>query len=285
MKIPLDLLWAMEPTALQMHVAQLRTLGALTIDVSAIMGEQPKAATVIDGVAIVKLTGPLMKSDGWLTRWLEGTSMQSAAQAVTAAASDKSIRGIALFVDSPGGTVDGLAELGDAIAQASKTSGKRVVAQVVGMAASAAYYAASQAQAVYAGRMDMIGSIGTILPMYDYSKAFDEAGIEAVPIESGPFKSAGMMGTEITEEQRKYFQGLINGYFDDFVKAVSSGRAMSIADVRKVADGRVFLAKDAKASGLIDGIRTFDQTIGAMPKRRTNRRTAARIELARRIIS
>lgn len=282
MRIPLDLLWAMDPLSVAATVLQLRAVAGMGIDADAIMArEAPAAGRVADGVAVVNLTGPMMKTDNWLTRWLEGTSMQAAGQAIGSATSDKSVRSIVLNVDSPGGMVDGIAELVDTIAAATKA--KRTVAQVSGIAASAAYWAASQAGTINAGRIDQIGSIGTVLPLYDFSKAFAKEGVEAVPIESGPFKSAGMMGTEITKEQRAHFQSLVDSYFADFTKAVSTGRGMSAGDVRKLADGRMFMAKDAKASGLIDRIQTLDQTLASLAPKGNSRRTRAKLEIARRI--
>ncbi len=278
MIFPLNMLWAMEATALR---SMLQGLGIVAAEVQAtIFQATPTSAHIVDGVAVVNLTGPLMKADDWLTGWLGGTSTHAAARATTSAASDKSVRAIVFNVDSPGGTVDGLAELGDTIAAATKV--KRTVAQVNGMAASAAYYAASQAGTINAGRMDMVGSIGTILPLYDFSKAFEAEGVEAVPIESGPFKSAGMMGTEITKEQRAHFQSLVDSHFADFTKAVSTGRSMSAGDVRKLADGRMFMARDAKGNGLIDRIQAMDQTLASLAPKGASRRTRARFELARR---
>jgi len=138
------------------------------------------------------------------------------------------------------------------------------VAQVDGMAASAAYYVASQTEAIYAHRMDMVGSIGTIMMMYDWHEFYEKEGIEAVPIATGKYKAAGAEGTEITEAQRADFQRIVDAYYKDFLSMVSRGRGMTATQVKELADGRVFMPGESIANGLIDGIQTFEQTLAAV---------------------
>jgi signal peptide peptidase SppA len=153
-----------------------------------------------------------------------------------------------------------------------------VVAQVAGMAASAAYYLAAQADKIYAGRMDLVGSIGTVLPMEDLSRLYAAAGVEMLTFATGPFKGAGWPGTEITPAQREYFQGITDAFFADFLAAVRRGR--KVEGLKAVADGRVFLAAEAKANGLIDGIRSLEDTIGGLAKvQGTPRRARASLDI------
>lgn len=215
----------------------------------------------IDGeTAIIPLTGPMMKRSSFFMRMIFGSLGTAAvARAIKAAAADERIENIVLVVDSPGGTVDGLSEIGDAIQAAAAE--KEVIAQIDGICASAAYYAASQASRIFAGRTDMIGSIGVKLWLLDSSKAFEMEGFKAIAIDTGTFKSAGDTGLEITEEHQAYFQNLVDRFFDDFVAMVSAGRNMSDADVRRVGDGRMFIAEEALKEGLIDGIQALDETM------------------------
>src|SRR5699024_4511213 len=124
--------------------------------------------------------------------------------AVQSAMADDAVDNIVLVIDSPGGSTAALSDLGDTIAWAREH--KTIISQVDTMAASAAYYVAAQTSKIYAGRMDLVGSIGVRMTLYDYSKAFGDAGIKAIPIDTGEFKSAGEIGTEITEAQIAEFQ-------------------------------------------------------------------------------
>ena len=253
--------WALESTAFE----QLKTTLAKGVSITAGTGRNTRAQSLADiyhHTAVIRIQGLLMKSDNDILRYFGGTSTTAIRHAVTDAAADSGVENILLVVDSPGGSVDGLAEAGDAIRAARDI--KPVVAQVDGTAASAAYYLASQANEIHAGRMDLIGSIGVRMLLYDWSKAFANEGIEAVPIDTGEHKSAGAMGTKITQAQRDEFQRMVDEYFEDFVSAVVRGRGVSEATVRKSADGRAWTGTTAIARGLIDSLATLDQTLQRM---------------------
>lgn len=225
--------------------------------------------------AIVPLMGPMMKTTGFLGRFLGLTSTAEVTQAIEAAGADEEVDQVVLLIDSPGGSVAGLSELGDAVARVA--ADKEVIAQVDSMAASAAYYVAARASKIYSGRMDMVGSIGARMFMLDLSKAFENEGIEPVVIDTGEFKSAGAPGTEITDRQKADFQRVVDGFFADFRDTVMEGRGMTRAQFDAVGDGRMFFAEEAVELGLIDGIQTLSTTIAQIaPQRRGRRTTAAR---------
>ena len=154
---------------------------------------------------------------------------------------------------------------------------KPVTAQIDGVAMSAGFWLASQASQIFATQGSTLGSIGVILPLLDFSAAFEQMGVKAVPIDTGEFKHMGMMGTEITEEHQAHLQTIVDARFAEFLSAVSKGRGMTPTAVKKLADGRLFVPADARTSGLIDGIRTVDQTIAKLAKPSTRRRTMARV--------
>lgn len=215
---------------------------------------------VTNGTAVIPLMGPMIRRAGPIARIFGIMGTDSVRLAIESALADEDINNILLRVDSPGGSVSGLDQLGDVINDAEKS----IVAQVEGMAASAAYYAVSQADQVVVGRNDLVGSIGTRIMLYDFSKMFESEGVEAVPIDTGEFKSAGAMGTEITENQREDFQRIVDFYFDDFVSVVSRGRGITEKQVRSAADGRMYTPEEAQNLSLIDGVATLEQTLNDM---------------------
>lgn len=230
--------------------------------------ERDRPEPQIDGsTAIVNVMGPLEKRVSYFG-WLFGfESTETIRRKIDSAASNTSVKTILLRLDSPGGSVDGISELADAIYRARDS--KRVVAQVdQGMAASAAYWIASQASEINAGRMDMVGSIGVRLVLWDSSKAFDEAGVRVVPITTGEYKAAGEPGTVITDRHVEHFQQIVDAVFAEFKSAIRRGRGMTAAAVDAVADGRMFMAADAKGLGLIDKIQTLDSTLNALRGKR-----------------
>lgn len=211
------------------------------------------------GMAIVSLAGPMVKRASPVMKWFGFTGSNDVRAALRAAVADDDVQQVMLRIDSPGGTVDGTAELAEDVRKAAAV--KPVFAQVDGTAASAAYWVASQATGIFAGRMDLTGSIGVRMMIYDFSAMFEEAGIRAVPIDTGPFKSAGAQGTHLTEDQQAYFQGLVDDTFSEFKRAVQTGRQLSDSQFAAVGDGRVFSAPDALELGLIDRIQTIDETV------------------------
>lgn len=272
--IPTDSLWSVYEQGFSQAIAALS--GTVRIDAASLLANSEPGFRREGDVAVVEILGPLTKAPSWWSAFIDSRSYQGIQKALQAAlASDAT--SIMLRVDSPGGSTDGLAEAGDAIFAAR--SDKPVFAFVEGMAASAAYYLASQASKIYAQRMDLVGSIGTRLMLYDFSKLFEKEGIRAIPIDTGEFKSAGAQGTEVTDRQIEYFQGIVDGYFKDFLSAIKRGRGMTTEQLEAVADGRVFLAKDAVGLGLIDGIGT-KKTVLAGLSREVKQRSRGNVKAA-----
>jgi signal peptide peptidase SppA len=259
-------LLACEPSAFSARTAA-RDKVNFTLNAESMRRTAPtlQSNRVVSGVAIIDIRGVMLAAPDVLDEMFGGyTSTRTVTRQVEAAASDSSIRSILLRVDSPGGEVDGLSELGDAGRDAARR--KRVIGQVEGMAASAAYYAIAGASEVVAGKMDMVGSIGTIVVVYDASEAFKSAGLRVVPITTGKYKATATLGTPLTADEEQYLRSIVDEYFDDFRRTVMLGRGRLIgpAEWSEVSDGRVFVAGDAKRLGLIDGFATFGQTLRRM---------------------
>jgi signal peptide peptidase SppA len=210
-------------------------------------------------VAVIGIDGVINKRFSWPGFMVKTGEV---AAAVQQAVEDEEIKVIILRIDSPGGAVDGLAELGKVIREADKST--RIIAQVDGTAASAAYYLASQARDIRAKESDWVGSIGTLMVVYDLHALFEREGIKTRVITTGKFKATGVMGTELDEEMEQYLQGLVNHAFADFIAVVKSGRRMSESKVMESADGRVFNTPDALQRGLIDEIAALDETLAEL---------------------
>lgn len=230
---------------------------------------------VSQGVAVIPMMGPMMRRAGPMARVFGITGTDSTRLAIEVALTDEAVERILLRVDSPGGSVSGLDQLGDVVSSADKP----IVAQVEGMAASAAYYVAAQTDRIMVGRTDLVGSIGTRIMLYDFSKMFENEGIEPVPIDTGEYKSAGAMGTEITEAQRDDFQRIVDFYYEDFVRAVSRGRSMTESAVKDAGDGRMFPPEEAIELGLIDGIASLERTLNEMRSQQSRSTDSARARM------
>jgi signal peptide peptidase SppA len=243
----------------------------------------PQCYRVVDGIAVIRVGGIMLTQPDFVDQFLGGfTDTRDITRQVELAGVDSAVKAILLRTDSPGGSVDGLAELGDAVRAAARR--KPTIGQVEGMAASAAYYAIAGASEIVAGRMDMVGSVGTIVTIYDVSKAFGEAGIRTVVISTGALKGVGTMGSELTADEEKYLRSIVDAYFADFRRTVMSGRGthLNLADWSEIATGKVFVAPDAMRLGLIDKFGRMGDTMAALARLADDfQRTRARVQRLR----
>jgi len=208
------------------------------------------------GIATIPIMGPMAPMPHAVMKMFNGTSTSELKKSFQQALTNPRIKGVLMPVNSPGGNNAMIDETAALIREVSQR--KPVLAHVTGQNGSAAYYASSQANKIYAqNRTNQIGSIGTKLVIQDTSEALEKAGVKNIVIDTGNNKSIGQ-GTKVTEAQQEYLQEIVNtlqGYFD---KTVVEGRPD--VDINAVNDGSIFLAQIAKEKGLIDGINPIENT-------------------------
>lgn len=177
---------------------------------------------------------------------------------------DKLNKGMVLFINTPGGGVYESDELYLKILDYKK-AGKPVYSAMGSQATSGGYYISAPCDKIYANRNCWTGSIGvTIGTIYDASELLDKIGIKTVTITSGENKAMGNMVEPMTKEQKDIFQSLVDEAYEQFVGIVADGRNMKISKVKKIADGRIYTAKQAKANNLVDEIGTLEDAINDM---------------------
>lgn len=259
-----DAFWLIEPN-FAVHAKDVLALTPPDAGVSTDRAEGRSEGGYEDlgnGIARVVLSGPMTKKQTSASFLFGGCSTVMVRRAVRAAAASESVKSIVLVIDSPGGQCAGLADLADDVAAAAGR--KPVVAYVEDMCCSAALFVASQCSSVYANRTALIGSIGTLAVVEDWSRHYGAKGVDVHVVSSGSVKGAGTKGAPVTEEHLAEFQKLIDGYADQFVEAVARGRGMSEDDVRELATGQVWFPEEAMAFGLIDGVTTEDELMDRM---------------------
>jgi len=176
------------------------------------------------------------------------------------------VRAVVLRINSPGGGVAASQELHEAVRKFRAESHKKVVVSMSSVAASGGYYVACAGDRIFANPGTITGSIGVIAEWFNYGDLLRWAKMESVVIKSGALKDAGSPTRPLTEEERGYFQGLINNLYGQFVSAVADARKMKYDAVRKLADGRVFTGQEAKTNGLVDDLGTLQDAIAAAGK-------------------
>lgn len=224
-----------------------------------------------DGVSIVRIEGALTK---YGSSFGGGTSSVSLRKAIRTAARDESTSAIVLEIDSPGGSVAGIADVVDDIKQARES--KPVVAYVEDMAASAAYWIASAADSILSNRTALVGNVGTMIGLYDYSGQAAADGVKAVLIKSGEFKGMGMPGAEITDAQKAELSREVAAINKSFVGAVTDGRKLTEEQLKDVTTARTYVGEEAVTIGLVDRIGTLDDAKEAAKQIGISRGSAGR---------
>ena len=171
---------------------------------------------------------------------------------------DKKVKSFLFDFDSPGGMVSGTPELANKIKGISKP--KKAFAS--GMIASAAYWLASACGEIWATESSEIGSIGVYLPFHDLTKAAEMEGVKVELIKAGKLKGIGYPGLPLSDIQREHLQARVNEIYGMFTAQVRRNRGAHISD--ETMQGQTFLAREAHARGLIDGIATSKRDVIAM---------------------
>jgi signal peptide peptidase SppA len=217
------------------------------------------------GIAVLPLYG-IVTQRGNMVDDVSGpgtASTQQFSNILRAALQDETVSQILIDIDSPGGSVYGVAELADEIVSARAQ--KPVVAIANSLAASAAYWIGCSASEFYVTPGGEVGSIGVWQAHQDYSKAMDEAGVKTTLISAGKFKVEGNPYAPLDEEAHGFMQSRVDDYYAAFTKAVAKGRGVPISQVRDgMGQGRVLGADAALASSMVDGIATFEDVVKKM---------------------
>lgn len=171
---------------------------------------------------------------------------------VRRAAADSSVKTIDLVIDSPGGSVLGLPETADAVQAANRV--KPVRAFVSGIAASAAYWLASQASSIHLTPSGEVGSIGILDLHADISGALEKSGVRITAVTAGPNKVERAPFTPLSDDAKAHMQKGVDAWYGDFLSAIRRGRGARVSASGNYGGGRMLSSRDALAAGLVDFI-------------------------------
>lgn len=288
--------WAMEPAKLSrvaaLFMARLRgdaSPGLTAEERAAVEARRDRRAgkTVSAGgkaIAVIPVHGVLAHRAGLMEDFSGGASYESLQSALADALRDPDIGAIVLDIDSPGGTVAGCIEAGDAIFRAREQ--KPIVAVANTQAASAAFWVGTQAQELYVTPSGTVGSVGVYMLHEDDSELLKALGVKMTFVHAGKYKVEGNSYEPLGEEAHAEMTRWVDECRAKFVAAVARGRATTDADVlAHYGEGRLLRAEDALAAGMVDGIATLDEVIqklAAPAPAAERRRAAAQDEIQRR---
>lgn len=200
--------------------------------------------------AIIPILGPLCSSEGD-AYWEGGTTYAFIQDAITRAMADQQVAEIFLLVDSPGGEVLNCPETAEMIYQANKI--KPVTALVTGIAASAAYYLASQATQIILTPSGEVGSVGVIWMHFDVTGLMTNLGVKVTEMVASDHKMDFSPFRPLSDEAKADGLAIVNTMYEDFLAAVERGRPHA-DKADKYGNGRMLMANDALAAGMVDAV-------------------------------
>lgn len=257
--------WAILPEKLQVICAFVRAKATGTLadnDVS-IQAAAGRKRQVRGSIGVLPVFGTLAQRAGELEQTSGMTSTEQLSGEFTAMVDDPAIGAIVLHVDSPGGEVYGIEELGDKIFAAR--SAKPIVAIADSVAASAAYWIASQAEEFVVTPGGEVGSIGVFMEHWDISKGLEAEGAKPTLISAGRFKVEGNPYEPLGDAAAAAMQARVEEPYAKFLSAVARGRNTKSSAVRDgFGQGRLVGSKAAKEMGMVDRIATYEEVIAGL---------------------
>jgi len=200
-----------------------------------------------DKIALVKIEGLIAASEKIIEELGDYTE-------------DSSIKAIVIRVDSPGGGVVASQEIHNAVKKAKK-SGKKVVISMGSVAASGGYYLAAPADKIVANPGTLTGSIGVIMEFATIEKLLEKIGVKGMVIKAGEYKDMGSPFRDMTEQEKKLLQSVMDDVHAQFIQAVAEGRGLPLASVQAIADGRIFTGRQAMDLKLVDQLGDLEESI------------------------
>ena len=228
-------------------------------------------AFLVDGVAILPITGPIFPRANLMTEYSGATSINTLTDDYRKALDSSDVGAILLLVDSPGGAVSGINAFADIVAAGAKK--KYTTAFVAGAAASAAYWIVSAASEIAMERTGMVGSIGVVaaIPVQVAPDAGGDLWIEIVST-NAPNKRPD----PVSEDGRIEIVATLDAVEKQFVADVARGRKTTVEKV--VADfgrGGVKVGADAVKAGMADKVQSYDAALNALKRMVANQRKLA----------
>lgn len=214
-------------------------------------------------VAVIPLSGFLTQKPTLFSMLFGGTSVREFAREVVAAMGDQSIGAVVLDIDSPGGETFGVTEAAALIREARGS--KPLIAVANPIAASAAYWIASQADEVAVTPSGLAGSIGVFSTHVDESKALEQAGLAVTFIKYGARKAEAMGVEPLSEDALASIQERVDAAGRQFESDVAKGRGVTAAKVHSdFGEGAVLTAEQSVKAGLADRVATLDEIVAKL---------------------
>ena len=218
-----------------------------------------------DSISVISLNGVIGEASSSITSSTDEISISDVKTLLSEAKSDPS-KALIIEINSPGGAVEPTQEIYDAIEQFKKETGKKVYVWMRGEAASGGYYISCAADKIVAMPTTLTGSIGVIMELVNYKGLLEKIGLKETVIKSGKFKDIGSPVRNMTPEESKMLQDIIDETYQQFFNVVENARHIPVDKLKEIAQGQVYTGIQAKKLGLVDENGNFQFVVDMIKK-------------------
>jgi protease-4 len=207
-------------------------------------------------IAVIQINGPISGVSSWLESSSSGAGVIM--EAIRKAGKRKDIKAVVVRIDSPGGSAGASQEIAMELDRL-REKGKPVVTSMGDVCASGGYWIACSTDHIVANGASLTGSIGVIMQLSNLEGLYGKLGIRNQTIKSGEHKDMGSTSRELSAEEEKILQELVDDSYQQFLEQVQKGRQGKIAadKLLEIADGRIFSGKQALELGLVDSLGNY----------------------------
>ena len=224
-----------------------------------------KARGTKDKILLIPLSGIISSSSSRGAFSSRDNMVEVLGMQLDKARMDKHIKGLILTVNSPGGAVTASEIIYHKIMKFKREKGVPVVILMGDVAASGGYYISMAGDKIIAHPTTITGSIGVISMFFNLHGLFNKIGVDVVTLKTGAMKDVGSFARPMKPEEKAYIMTILKQMYGVFLDRVLASRTqLTREDLLKLADGRVFTAKQALEAKLIDKIGYFEDAVSAV---------------------
>jgi protease-4 len=181
---------------------------------------------------------------------------------------DGDVRALLLRIQSPGGSVTASDILYREVLRFKQETKRPVLAHCMGVCASGGYYVAMAADRVLVHPTSVTGSIGVIFSGLSLAGLMEKLGVENQTLTSGAYKDAGSALRRMSGAERAQLQSVVDDLQARFLEVVRAGRPQLAPEaVARLADGRIYTARQALEAGLVDEIGYLPEAVRELERR------------------
>ena len=226
------------------------------------MFQPPQQATRRATLAVIHARGAIISGDSGYGDGLfssDAIGSRTMLDALATAADDELVKGVVVWIDSPGGSALASEVVWQAMRELGETKPLYVV--VGPMAASGGYYMACAADRIYVAPSSIVGSIGVVGGKVVMGDLYQKLGIGVERRSRGPVSDMFNSIEPFTPDQQKRLRQAMTRTYDQFLDRVRIGRGEHIKNVKSIAEGRLFTGRQAVDNGMADRLGTLQTAL------------------------